>query len=99
MHLGPVERRETGNIEGVRCGVQRVDPPLSARPVCPFPFRDDALLHSQAEKQRLVDVWVESDKLKERVTRRSYSRLARISHLLETPAEEETQRDVVEEEN
>jgi hypothetical protein len=47
----------TAGGDGSLSGKQHQDSVNSAKPVPPFPFREEDLLMNENDKQRLIDIW------------------------------------------
>ena len=58
LRMGPVKHEyRTAGVDGVLSGKQNQESTNSAKPVPPFPFRNEELLKSDDDKQRLIDIW------------------------------------------
>ena len=58
LRMGPVKHEyRTAGVDGVLSGKQNQESTNSAKPVPPFPFRNEELLKSDNDKQRLIDIW------------------------------------------
>lgn len=58
LGMGPIKHEyRTAGRDGVLSGRQYQESAASAKPVPPFPFRNEELLKSSNDKQRLIDIW------------------------------------------